>query len=153
MAAHVTSVLADRPAAGGHDIEVAARVLRTEAEGVAAAAALLDVRFVQTIDLLARVTGRIVVTGMGKSGHVARKIAATLASTGAPAQFVHPAEASGAHELYLMTDDLRAEIARLEKAGVACAPVEELRWGALTRLRLPGGGLLGLYQPRHPTAI
>ena len=62
---------------------------------------------------------------------------------------VHPAEASGGHELYLMTDDVEAEIARLKAAGIACGDVENMGWGSLTRLTLPGGGKLGLYQPRH----
>ncbi len=76
------------------DVGVARRVLTTEAAALAALAATLDARFAHAIDALADVSGRVVVTGMGKSGHVARKIAATLASTGTPAQFVHPAEAS-----------------------------------------------------------
>ncbi len=69
-------------------------MLSTEANGLRALAAGLDDGFVRAVDLLASVTGRIVVSGMGKSGHIARKIAATLASTGTPALFVHPAEAS-----------------------------------------------------------
>ena len=78
----------------GRDIDVARDVLTTEAAGLAALAGSLDARFVQAVDLLEHASGRVVVTGMGKSGHVGRKIAATLASTGTPAQFVHPAEAS-----------------------------------------------------------
>ena len=54
----------------------------------------MDDAFTRAVDLLAAASGRVIVTGMGKSGHVARKIAATFASTGTPAQFVHPAEAS-----------------------------------------------------------
>jgi arabinose-5-phosphate isomerase len=76
------------------DIEAARRVLRTERQGLEALAASLDGSFAAAIDVFSAIRGRVVVTGMGKSGHVARKIAATLASTGAPAQFVHPAEAS-----------------------------------------------------------
>ena len=76
------------------DIDVARDVLAAEAAGLGALAAALDERFSRAVDCLAAATGRIVVSGMGKSGHVARKIAATLASTGAPALFVHPAEAS-----------------------------------------------------------
>ncbi len=72
----------------------ARRVLETEIAGLSALSGRLDECFVRTVDLLERVNGRIIVTGMGKSGHVARKMAATLASTGAPAQYVHPAEAS-----------------------------------------------------------
>jgi arabinose-5-phosphate isomerase len=76
------------------DVSVARRVLRTEIAGLEALATSLDDAFARAVDLLAAAPGRIVVTGMGKSGHVARKIAATFASTGSPAQFVHPAEAS-----------------------------------------------------------
>ena len=76
------------------DEEVARAVLRTEAAGLHALANGLDASFGHAVDLLVGVTGRVVVSGMGKSGLVARKIAATLASTGTPALFVHPAEAS-----------------------------------------------------------
>ena len=65
---------------------------------------------------------------------------------------VHPADANGTHELYLMTDDVDAEIARLEAAGVECAAVEDRGYGLMTSIALPGGGSLGLYQPRHPLA-
>ena len=78
----------------GADLDVARSVLAIEAAGLRALAAALDDRFGRAVDLLDGVTGRVVVSGMGKSGHVARKIAATLASTGTPALFVHPAEAS-----------------------------------------------------------
>lgn len=69
---------------------------------------------------------------------------------------VHPAAAQpddhGRHELYLMSDDLPADISALRAKGVQCSKVEEERWGSLTRIRLPGGSVLGLYQPKHPTA-
>jgi catechol 2,3-dioxygenase-like lactoylglutathione lyase family enzyme len=65
----------------------------------------------------------------------------------------HPAEANGAAELYLMCDDVNAEIEALRGRGVACSKVERQRWGATTHISLPGGGKLGLYQPTHPTAI
>jgi arabinose-5-phosphate isomerase len=76
------------------DVAAGRAVLTTEAAALTALAGALDARFTQAIDALADVAGRVVVSGMGKSGHVARKIAATLASTGTPALFVHPAEAS-----------------------------------------------------------
>lgn len=76
-------------------IETARRVLALEAGALAALADGLDAeRFGAAVAALAAATGRVVVSGMGKSGHVARKIAATLASTGTPSQFVHPGEAS-----------------------------------------------------------
>src|ERR1700690_2380264 len=88
------------------DLAVAQRVLRLEAEGLSALAASLDARRLgRALDLLLAVKGRVVVTGMGKSGHIARKIAATLASTGTPALFVHPAEASHGDLGMLAPDD------------------------------------------------
>ncbi len=71
---------------------MADRVLRLEAESIAALRDRLDDRFVEAVGLLRRCRGRVIVTGMGKSGLIGRKIAATLASTGTPAYFLHPAE-------------------------------------------------------------
>ena len=62
---------------------------------------------------------------------------------------VHPAEEDGGHELYLMCDDVEAEISRLAAAGVACEAPSMQGWGKLTHITLPGGGRIGLYQPRH----
>lgn len=70
------------------------RVVEVEAEGLRLLAETLDVRFADAVACVLHARGRVIVSGMGKSGHVARKIAATLASTGTPALFVHPAEAS-----------------------------------------------------------
>ncbi len=75
-------------------LDTARRVIRTEAEALAALAATLGDSFAATVDMILNAKGRIIVSGIGKSGHIARKIAATLASTGTPAHFVHPAEAS-----------------------------------------------------------
>ena len=61
----------------------------------------------------------------------------------------HPAESNGAHELYLMCDDLTAEMKRLRAKGVECSAVHEERWGSVTQINLPGGGKLGLYEPKH----
>jgi catechol 2,3-dioxygenase-like lactoylglutathione lyase family enzyme len=66
---------------------------------------------------------------------------------------VHPAEENGRHELYLMCDNLKGEIAALQEKGVACSEVHEERWGSIITIRLPGGGEIGLYQPKHPTAL
>jgi len=65
---------------------------------------------------------------------------------------VHPAEAAARDELYLMSDDLAADITALAAKNVRCSEVEEARWGSLTRIQLPGGGTVGLYQPKHPGA-
>ena len=62
---------------------------------------------------------------------------------------VHPTESGGKHELYLMCDDVAALVARMEERSVGCEPVQNLGWGLLTHLTLPGGGKLGVYQPRH----
>jgi len=64
----------------------------------------------------------------------------------------HPSE-DGVHELYFMCDDLETEIASLANKGVMCSKVEQARWGSITKMRLPSGGNIGLYQPKHPTAL
>jgi len=66
---------------------------------------------------------------------------------------VHPSDESGVHELYFMCDDLKTEMASLAKKGATCSKVQEQRWGSITKMRLPGGGEVGLYQPKHPTAF
>ena len=66
---------------------------------------------------------------------------------------VHPAEDNGRHELYFMCDDLKAEMSALGKKGVPCSEVKKERWGSITRIRLPGGSEIGLYQPKHATAL
>jgi catechol 2,3-dioxygenase-like lactoylglutathione lyase family enzyme len=65
---------------------------------------------------------------------------------------VHPADAPGA-ELYFMCDDLAAEMQKLEAQGVQCSPVEEARWGSITKIRLPGGGEVGVYEPKHAAMV
>ncbi len=76
------------------ELIAARRVLEIEANALLSMAEGLDGAFIAALDVLAKVSGRVIVSGMGKSGHIARKIAATFASTGTPAQFIHPAEAS-----------------------------------------------------------
>lgn len=78
----------------GRHQDIARRVIETEADGLRQLAAGLNGDFDRAVETLLQATGRVIVSGMGKSGHIGRKIAATLASTGTPAQFVHPAEAS-----------------------------------------------------------
>jgi arabinose-5-phosphate isomerase len=75
-------------------LDLARNVLTIEADAVRALADRLDERFLEAVELILRRQGRVVVSGIGKSGHIARKIASTLSSTGTPAYFVHPAEAS-----------------------------------------------------------
>jgi catechol 2,3-dioxygenase-like lactoylglutathione lyase family enzyme len=62
---------------------------------------------------------------------------------------VHPSDENDVHELFLMCDDVEAFLGQMEKQGIACGPVQNQGWGLLTQLTLPGGGKLGVYQPRH----
>ena len=66
---------------------------------------------------------------------------------------VHPAAEDVWQELYFMCDDLKAEMSALAEQGLRCSEVEEARWGSVTKIRLPGGGEVGLYQPKHPTVL
>ncbi|MDD4962328.1 MAG: KpsF/GutQ family sugar-phosphate isomerase [Gallionella sp.] len=77
-----------------HALELGREVLRIEADAVLALSQRLDVSFLAALNVILNCSGRVIVSGMGKSGHIARKIAATLSSTGTPAYFVHPGEAS-----------------------------------------------------------
>ncbi len=88
--AHAVSELTLTP----HALDLARQVLRIEAAAVASLIPRIDERFLAALGLVLNCRGRVVVSGIGKSGHIARKIASTLASTGTPAFFVHPAEAS-----------------------------------------------------------
>jgi len=65
----------------------------------------------------------------------------------------HPAEHNGVHELYLLCDDLQMEVNWLQARGIQCSAIKDEQWGLITRLTLPSGCELGLYQPRHPTAF
>ena len=100
MAANKSSLRPVKPGAAraqdqrNADLAAAGRVLSYAADALNALAAGLDGEFIRAIDTMLAVKGRVIVSGMGKSGHIARKIAATLSSTGTPAYFVHPTEAS-----------------------------------------------------------
>ena len=87
------------------DLVTAKRVLEIEAEALGVLAGSLGEPFLRALDILAQVKGRVVVSGMGKSGHIGHKIASTLSSTGTPALFVHPAEASHGDLGMITTDD------------------------------------------------
>jgi hypothetical protein len=63
---------------------------------------------------------------------------------------VHPSDTNGRHELYLMCDEVEAFVAEMTRRNVVCGPVQDQGWGLLTQLTLPGGGTVGVYQPRHP---
>ena len=66
---------------------------------------------------------------------------------------VHPSEENDVHELFLMCDDVEAFIAEMTMKKVECSPVDEQRWGSITRVTLPGGGKLGVYQPKHASPL
>jgi catechol 2,3-dioxygenase-like lactoylglutathione lyase family enzyme len=65
----------------------------------------------------------------------------------------HPSDDNDVHELYFMCEDLKSEMSVLTEKGVHCSEVQEAPWGSITRFQLPGGGKIGLYQPKHPTAL
>lgn len=117
-------------------VAVGRRVLETEADALRAQAAALDEAFVQAVDLLATHSGRVICTGIGKSGHVARKIAATFASTGQPAFFVHATEASHGDLGMIGQDDV---ILALSKSGEVKELADVLAYA--TRFKIP---LIGL---------
>jgi len=95
MAQSKPSLKQVKPAAARDgDLGAADRVLTYAADALGALAATLDGEFIRAVDLMLAAKGRMIVSGMGKSGHIARKLAATLSSTGTPAYFIHPAEAS-----------------------------------------------------------
>jgi arabinose-5-phosphate isomerase len=92
--------------ASAQALELARRVLAIEADAVRALAARLDERFLAAVSLILGCKGRVIVSGIGKSGHIARKIASTMASTGTPAHFVHPTEASHGDLGMVQPDDV-----------------------------------------------
>lgn len=87
-------------------LDSARAVIACEVEGLNAVAAALDEKFEALVERISALKGRVIVSGMGKSGHIGRKIAATLASTGTPAHFVHPSEASHGDLGMITQDDL-----------------------------------------------
>ncbi|HUF56544.1 MAG TPA: KpsF/GutQ family sugar-phosphate isomerase [Thermohalobaculum sp.] len=144
-----------RPGAAGQTLETARRVLRLEADALASFADSLDTAFSDAVELMLRTEGRVIVSGVGKSGHVGRKVAATLASTGTPAFFVHASEASHGdlgmitpHDVALLlsnsgeTKELADVIAHTRRfsiplIGVASRPESTLMKAADVALALP----------------
>lgn len=66
---------------------------------------------------------------------------------------VHPTDGAGSHELYLMCEDIQAFIEEMKAQGLECTPPQDEGWGVLTNLTLPGGGTLGVYEPRHASPL
>src|ERR1700744_5390905 len=100
------SALKAVPNAAEGDLVAARRVLTTASEALASLSGALDGSFTAAVSTILAAKGRVIVSGMGKSGHIARKIAATLSSTGTPAYFVHPAEASHGDMGAITPDDV-----------------------------------------------
>lgn len=139
-------------AAKENDVSVAKRVIRQEVAGLQALESVLDDKFKSLVDKIYAITrdeknqakGRVILAGMGKSGHIAHKIAATLASTGTPAFFVHPAEASHgdmgmitAHDIVILlsnsgeTAELKDIIAYCKRFGIFLAGIARRKTSAL----------------------
>lgn len=118
--------------ASAHDaIAIAREVLEIEAKAITDLIATLDQPFVLAVELILHSRGRVVVSGIGKSGHIARKIASTMSSTGTPAYFVHPAEASHGDLGMITRDDVFIALSNSGESSELLAIVPLLkRWGA-----------------------
>ncbi len=130
----------DAPATAERDLAAARRVLELEGAGLAALAGQLDQRFVAALDLLWNAKGRVIVTGMGKSGHIARKLAATLASTGTPSLFVHPAEASHGDLGMIARDDAVVALSNSGNTSELAAIIHYTRRFAIPLIGITAGG-------------
>jgi len=109
-------------------VSLARRVLRIEADAVAALAARVGEDFERAVEIILARRGRVIVTGVGKSGHIGRKMAATLASTGTPAYFVHAAEAAHGDLGMITPEDRRHRAVELRLERGACSP--SCRWSS-----------------------
>jgi arabinose-5-phosphate isomerase len=109
------------------DLELARKVLKTEAAAILALVDRLDDRFANTIAMLCSCRGRVIVTGMGKSGIIARKIAATFSSTGTPAFFLHPAEAVHGDLGAVQGDDIVIALSHSGETGELLRLLETIR--------------------------
>ena len=128
-----------RPLEAAQILRLAASTFAIEAEAIAALTQRLDDNFVQVVQRMLEIPGRVVVTGMGKSGHVGRKIAATLASTGTPAFFVHPAEASHGDLGMVTGDDLVLAISNSGESGELTAILPVLKRLGAPLIAMTGG--------------
>jgi arabinose-5-phosphate isomerase len=128
------------------DLEAARRVLAVEGDALAALARSLDARFTRAVDLIFGVEGRVIVSGMGKSGHVGNKIAATLASTGTPAQFVHPGEASHGDLGFITRKDAALLLSNSGKTQELTDVVDFTRRAGIPLIAITGGADSALAQ-------
>ena len=122
-----------------HILQLARETLEIEANALRQVKDRLDARFVEAVHLMLTVQGRVVVTGMGKSGHIGRKIAATLASTGTPAMFVHPGEASHGDLGMIQSMDLVLAISNSGESDELVAILPVLKRQSIRLIALTGG--------------
>ena len=122
-----------------HTLQLARETLDIEAAALLRLKDRLDERFVQAVNMVLAVQGRVVVTGMGKSGHIGRKIAATLASTGTPAMFVHPGEASHGDLGMIKTVDVVLAISNSGESDELIAILPVLKRQGVPLIALTGG--------------
>jgi arabinose-5-phosphate isomerase len=129
------------------DLSLARKVLQTEAAAILALVDRLDARFVRAVELLRDCRGRVVVTGMGKSGIIARKMAATLASTGTPAFFLHPAEAIHGDLGVIQAGDIVVALSHSGETDEILRLLETIRRGGAGIIALTGhpGSTLGQF--------
>ena len=120
-------------------LHLARETFDIEASALRGLAARVDARFVQAVQRVLQTTGRVVVMGMGKSGHIGRKIAATLASTGTPAFFVHPAEASHGDLGMVTAQDLVLAISNSGESGELTALLPVLKRLGVPLIAMTGG--------------
>jgi arabinose-5-phosphate isomerase len=127
------------PAHNAQTLQLARETLDIEAAALLGLKARLDDRFLKAVDMMLSVQGRVVVTGMGKSGHIGRKIAATLASTGTPAMFVHPGEASHGDLGMIKTVDVVLGISNSGESDELVAILPVLKRQGVPLIAMTGG--------------
>lgn len=119
-------------------LERAREVLNIEADALHALAGRLNGDFCRAVDTILNASGRLIVTGMGKSGHIARKIAATLASTGTPAYFVHPAEAAHGDLGMITSEDILLALSNSGESTEVLALLPALKRKGVTLISMTG---------------
>ena len=134
-----------------HTLQLARETLDIEAAALLQVKDRLDERFVQAVNMVLGVQGRVVVTGMGKSGHIGRKIAATLASTGTPAMFVHPGEASHGDLGMIKNVDLVLALSNSGESDELVAILPVLKRQGVPLIALTGG--LQSFLARHADVV
>ncbi|MBL8783215.1 MAG: KpsF/GutQ family sugar-phosphate isomerase [Alphaproteobacteria bacterium] len=140
------TAIPDSNSTAGADLEAARRVLAVEGDALGALSRSLDQKFSRAVDLILQAEGRVIVSGMGKSGHIANKIAATFASTGTPAQFVHPGEASHGDLGFITRKDAALLISNSGKTSELTDVIEFTRRAGIPLVAITGGAESALAQ-------